>query len=649
MLDRSAWLALSRGSVAGATVRSVGHQRVHRQRCLGPFHIRQREHLAGHPVQIVAVAGDDPNQQVVAAAQSVDLDDLRDQREIGGNLGEPTLPNPGADECRQRVAQRPKVGTAPGRWQRSRAPAGARAGSGPCCGRARDRWRLPARAPSDRPAGPTGWRRRYGRSLAMCTVSPQSCRKLSILLTGSQSIVQIDAICRALVMADQIIGSARPRRRRVRVADGALESLALVEQRVLWLSTAMIDHANRVRPDTVRAEGRRPPGVLRVDGLDHDVLWFDQLRPGDRVSVKPHASPVLHAINYLLGALDEKYLTTLRDIRRLCRATRAGPRIPTRSTTRRVRWESVPPRRSGARSPAATWSTTLGSTGAGRQYSLVGDAELDEGAVWEAILDPSVRRARRDRLDRRHEPSVAGPGGAQYLGGTAAAMFAAAGWQVITVKFGQAARGAVRPPGRMRCGAESSTCPTPNTNACFGATTGELRAGCPETGPTRTRSRAAHRAGSTTRTPMSGGQQPGRSRSRCLVEAFAGIDDNRPTVIFAYTVKGYGLPNARPPAEPLQPTDPRADHRARRTARHGPRGSLATVRTRTPEHQWCAMAATRLARAPIAIVPPPSVPTDLGRTPTGRGSTQQALGRALLDLTRQAPDAARALSPSART
>ena len=33
-------------------------------------------------------------------------------------------------------------------------------------------------------------------------------------------------------------------------------------------------------------------------------LWFSELTRLDRVSVKPHASPVLHAINYLLGDLD---------------------------------------------------------------------------------------------------------------------------------------------------------------------------------------------------------------------------------------------------------------------------------------------------------------------------------------------------------
>ncbi|MFD9669641.1 pyruvate dehydrogenase, partial [Rhodococcus sp. NPDC059968] len=91
------------------------------------------------------------------------------------------------------------------------------------------------------------------------------------------------------------------------------EALVEIEQRVLWLSTAMIHHANRVRPN---------PTGLKVGGHQASCasiatimtsLWFEQLRPGDRVSVKPHASPVLHGINYLLGELDEKYLTTLRE------------------------------------------------------------------------------------------------------------------------------------------------------------------------------------------------------------------------------------------------------------------------------------------------------------------------------------------------
>lgn len=83
-----------------------------------------------------------------------------------------------------------------------------------------------------------------------------------------------------------------------------LSVLREVERRVLWLSTAIVDHANRVRPN---------PSGLKVGSHQASsasmttimtALWFQHLRCGDRVSVKPHASPVLHAINYLLGDLE---------------------------------------------------------------------------------------------------------------------------------------------------------------------------------------------------------------------------------------------------------------------------------------------------------------------------------------------------------
>src|SRR3954451_11214605 len=96
-------------------------------------------------------------------------------------------------------------------------------------------------------------------------------------------------------------------------ADRDTAVLAAVERRVLWLATAIVHHANRVRPN---------PGGLKVGGHQASsasmvtimtALWFAHLRSEDRVSVKPHASPVLHAVNYLLGELDERYLTSLRE------------------------------------------------------------------------------------------------------------------------------------------------------------------------------------------------------------------------------------------------------------------------------------------------------------------------------------------------
>ena len=94
--------------------------------------------------------------------------------------------------------------------------------------------------------------------------------------------------------------------------DVAMEALREVERRVLWLSTAIIHHANRVRPNPtgLKVGGHQASCASMVSLMTS--LWFRHLRPDDRVSVKPHASPVLHAVNYLLGGLDESYLTTLR-------------------------------------------------------------------------------------------------------------------------------------------------------------------------------------------------------------------------------------------------------------------------------------------------------------------------------------------------
>ena len=99
--------------------------------------------------------------------------------------------------------------------------------------------------------------------------------------------------------------------------------LATVERRVLWLATAIVHHANRVRsdPSGLKVGGHQASSASMVTIMTE--LWFRHLRPQDRVSVKPHASPVLHGINHLLGALPAEYLTTLRAFGGL---PRQGPR-----------------------------------------------------------------------------------------------------------------------------------------------------------------------------------------------------------------------------------------------------------------------------------------------------------------------------------
>jgi pyruvate dehydrogenase E1 component len=126
-----------------------------------------------------------------------------------------------------------------------------------------------------------------------------------------------------------------------------------------------------------------------------------------------------------------------------------------------------------------------------------------------------------------------------------------------------------------------------------------------------------------------------------LDETFAAIDDGRPTVIFAYTVKGYGLPSQGHPQ----------NHSSLLTT--GQMRELAERLELDLDDPWrrfpadsaagrmCARVADRLRRPDRPVRVPPGLPTDIGRTPTGVVATQAALGRVLLDLTREAPEAAR--------
>ena len=82
-----------------------------------------------------------------------------------------------------------------------------------------------------------------------------------------------------------------------------------IQQRVLWLSTRIIDAANHDRDtgDRVKVGGHQASSASMVSALT--ALYFAHLDGPDRVSVKPHASPAFHAIQYLLGHLDRSYLT----------------------------------------------------------------------------------------------------------------------------------------------------------------------------------------------------------------------------------------------------------------------------------------------------------------------------------------------------
>ena len=92
-----------------------------------------------------------------------------------------------------------------------------------------------------------------------------------------------------------------------------IAALEQIQRRVLWLSTRIVHEANLVRenPDKTKVGGHQASSASVVSILT--ALYFAWLRQGDRVSIKPHASPAYHAVQYLLGRLDKQYLTTLRE------------------------------------------------------------------------------------------------------------------------------------------------------------------------------------------------------------------------------------------------------------------------------------------------------------------------------------------------
>ncbi|WP_166139228.1 transketolase-like TK C-terminal-containing protein [Nocardioides ochotonae] len=416
---------------------------------------------------------------------------------------------------------------------------------------------------------------------------------------------------------------------------GTLATLREISQRVLWLSTAIVDAANRQRPNSsgVKVGGHQASSASMVDIMV--ALWFHELTAEDRVSVKPHASPVLHAVNYLLGDLDPAYLPTLRSLGGL----QSYPSRLKDPDTVDFSTGSV-----GIGATASLWAAMAhrytsshfsDTPRAGRFISLLGDAELDEGAIWEAVADPAVARMgellwvvdlNRQSLDRV-VPDIQ----IERLQG----MFAAAGWQVVTLKWGRLISELFERPGGAELRVRLERMPNEEFQRM-------LRVGADEVAD-----RLLAEGGSPELRALVTGLEPevlaaairdlGGHDLGLLVETFAGVDEDRPTVVFAYTVKGRGLPTeGHPNNHSALLTEPQMQQ-------------LADASGTTLDDPWrgfdegtaaarlCARRADQLRRVAVSPPPPLKVPVTLGRPHRKPISTQAALGRLLADVARDVP------------
>jgi pyruvate dehydrogenase E1 component len=216
---------------------------------------------------------------------------------------------------------------------------------------------------------------------------------------------------------------------------------------LLWLTVNTIHHANsrRANPSPERVGGHQASSTSVLTLLT--ALYFKILRPGDRIAVKPTAAPVFYAIQVLRGLLPPDALRAYRSLGGL----QAYP-----SRAKNPDWFDFSTGSMGLGAVAPAFAALMdryladrfGGPGEpepgqppaarrARNIALVGDAELDEGSVWEAWTEEAmadlaghvvVVDLNRQSLDR-----VVGDRRSRLLG----RLFHALGWHVVSLRFGR--------------------------------------------------------------------------------------------------------------------------------------------------------------------------------------------------------------------
>ncbi len=291
-----------------------------------------------------------------------------------------------------------------------------------------------------------------------------------------------------------------------------LDVLAEIQQRVLWLATRIVDAANHDRDtgDGVKVGGHQASSASLVSVMT--ALYFAYLDAPDKVSVKPHASPVYHAIQYLLGNLDRGYLPSLRAFGGLQAypSRTKDPDGPDFSTGSVGLGAAAPLFAAAARRYV---DAHFGPRPRSRFVSLIGDAELDEGNIWEAVADSAtdglgnvmwIVDLNRQSLDR----VVPGVRIAQWE-----QQFTAAGWHVVEAKYGAVLQAGLRPAQRRALRDWIDALPNEHYQSLFGLAPADVRARFLD--GARSRSAGSAPAWPTTSWPPWSPTWPGMTCARC--------------------------------------------------------------------------------------------------------------------------------------
>jgi len=322
-----------------------------------------------------------------------------------------------------------------------------------------------------------------------------------------------------------------------------LEALSALEKKVLWLSTWMIHNANHLREniDGLKVGGHQASSASLATIMT--ALYFHVLRPEDRVAVKPHASPVFHAIQYLLGNQTREKLENFRAFggaQSYPSRTKDGDDVDFSTGSvglgvAQTLFASLVQDYLGARDQTLT---------EGRMVALIGDAEMDEGNIFEALLEGWKHGVRNCwwvvDYNRQSLDAVVREG----LWERFESIFRNFGWDVVVLKYGALQQAAFAEPGGGTLKGWIDACP----NQLYSALTFQggaawrkrlmAEAGS-EPGMEALLSRRSDAELASLMTNLGGHDLPG------LIDAFETARGNdRPTCFIAYTIKGFGLPLA---------------------------------------------------------------------------------------------------------
>jgi pyruvate dehydrogenase E1 component len=329
-------------------------------------------------------------------------------------------------------------------------------------------------------------------------------------------------------------------------ADDKLACLSALERKVLWLSTWMIHNANHLRPnrDGLKVGGHQASSASVATLMT--ALYFDVLRPQDRVAVKPHASPVFHAIQYLLGQQTRDKLERFRaygGAQSYPSRTKDGGDIVDFSTGSVGLGVGMTLFGSIAQDYLRLKELVPTDAPPGRMIALAGDAELDEGNIFEALLEGWKHDVRNlwwvIDYNRQSLDAVV----SDRLFGRIDAMFEMMGWRVVTLKYGRLLEAAFARPDGHHLREWIDGCP----NSLYSALVYKGGEGWRE-----------HLQRDLNRYPgiraiLDDHDDPALQRLmtnlgghdlEAILDAFHAIADDRPTCFIAYTIKGYGLPFA---------------------------------------------------------------------------------------------------------